>query len=177
MIWASVFTAPFGLIARAFQVSEFIIGLTVIAIGTSLPEIAATIVASLRGEVEIAVGNVIGSNIFNILLLLGLTSAVTPQGLQVTQEALRFDIPLLVAVSFACLPLMANGLRVSRLDGAVLLGYYVLYVGYLYLHPQHHRHIEPFSDLLLYGLILLASLMLIAGLMKRISLVPIRTPG
>jgi len=122
MIWASVFTAPFGLIARAFQVSEFIIGLTVIAIGTSLPEIAATIVASLRGEVEIAVGNVIGSNIFNILLVLGLTSAVTPQGLQVTQEALRFDIPLLVAVSFACLPLMANGLRVSRLDGAVLLG-------------------------------------------------------
>ncbi|MGB3766090.1 MAG: calcium/sodium antiporter [Phormidesmis sp.] len=118
-------------IAEFFGASPLIIGLTVIAFGTSLPELATSVMASIRGERDIAVGNVIGSNIFNILVVLGLTSAVSRAGVRVTTSAIVFDIPVMVAVAIMCLPIFFTDNEVSRREGILLLSYYVLYIGYL----------------------------------------------
>jgi len=91
--------------ARAMGVSELIVGLTIVAAGTSLPEIATSILAAARGERDIAVGNVVGSNLFNILIVLGLTALVSPDGVAVAPGALDFDLPVMVAVAVACLPI------------------------------------------------------------------------
>lgn len=120
-------------IARFFGVSELMIGLTVVAVGTSLPEVAATVIASLRGERNIAVGNIVGSNIFNILCVLGLAAAVSPEGLNVSPTALWFDIPLMIIVAAACLPIFFTGHRIARWEGAAFIAYYVAYVAYLIL--------------------------------------------
>ena len=118
-------------IAEFFGASPLIVGLTIIAFGTSLPELATSVMASIRGERDIAVGNVIGSNIFNILVVLGLTSAVSETGVMVTDSARAFDIPIMVAVAMMCLPIFFTDNEVSRREGVLLLAYYVLYVGYL----------------------------------------------
>ena len=121
-------------IATWLGASELIIGLTVVAIGTSLPEVVTSVVASYRGERDIAVGNVIGSSMFNILAVLGLGSIVAPQGINVALEAIRFDIPVMIAVAVVCLPIFFVGHRIARWEGALLLGYYCTYVAYLILH-------------------------------------------
>ncbi len=121
-------------IATWLGASELIIGLTVVAIGTSLPEVVTSVVASYRGERDIAVGNVIGSSMFNILAVLGLGSIVAPQGIDVALEAIRFDIPVMIAVAVVCLPIFFVGHRIARWEGALLLGYYCAYVAYLILH-------------------------------------------
>ncbi len=115
-------------IARYFGVSELVIGLTIVAVGTSLPEVAASVVAALRGERDIAVGNVVGSNIFNILSVLGLSSLVAPKGITVPASALTADIPVMIAVAVACLPVFFVGYRINRWEGLLFLGYYVAYV-------------------------------------------------
>jgi cation:H+ antiporter len=120
-------------IASFYRVSELIIGLTIVAVGTSLPELATSIVATLRGERDIAVGNVIGSNIFNILTVLGLSSLVAPSGLEVAASALRFDIPVMIVAAVACLPIFFTGNLIARWEGLLFLGYYVAYVFYLVL--------------------------------------------
>ncbi|MEO1620037.1 MAG: calcium/sodium antiporter [Cyanobacteria bacterium J06632_3] len=121
-------------IAEFFGASSLIIGLTVIALGTSLPELATSVMASVRGERDIAVGNVIGSNIFNILVVLGLTSAVSTTGINVSPSAMTFDIPVMLAVAVMCLPIFFTGNEVSRREGVLLLAYYLLYIGYLVTH-------------------------------------------
>jgi cation:H+ antiporter len=110
-------------IARAIGVSELVIGLTIVAAGTSLPELATSVVASLRGERDIAVGNVVGSNIFNILAVLGLSAAISPAGIAVSNAALRFDIPVMIAVAVASLPIFITGNLIARWEGAVFIGY------------------------------------------------------
>ena len=92
-------------IARILGMSELLIGLTIIAVGTSLPEVAASILASIKGERDIAVGNVIGSNIFNVMCVMGLSGAISPDGVEVSQTALRLDIPVMIVVALACLPI------------------------------------------------------------------------
>jgi cation:H+ antiporter len=87
------------MIARAMGVSELVIGLTIVAAGTSMPEVATSIMAAIRGERDIAVGNVIGSNIFNILGVLGISSVVSSDGIRVSAAALQMDIPVMVAVA------------------------------------------------------------------------------
>jgi cation:H+ antiporter len=124
-------------VARAMQVSELVIGLTVVALGTSLPELATSIVAALRGERDIAVGNVVGSNLFNLLAVLGLSSAVLPGGIPVGAVALRFDLPVMIAVAVACLPIFFTGYTVARWEGALFLGYYAAYVTLLLLEGTH----------------------------------------
>jgi cation:H+ antiporter len=118
-------------IAKILGISDMVIGLTIIAIGTSLPELATSVLASLRGQRDIAVGNVVGSNIFNILAVLGLTTLVAPAGLPVPPAALSFDLPVMVAVSVACLPIFLTGHRIARWEGLVFFGYYVAYLTYL----------------------------------------------
>ena len=125
-------------IARAFAVSDLVIGLTIIAVGTSLPELATSVLASLRGQRDIAVGNVIGSNIFNILAVLGLTTLVAPAGLPVPLAALTFDLPVMLAVAVACLPILLTGHCIARWEGLLFLGYYVLYVLFLVLSAVDH---------------------------------------
>ncbi|MEN8445867.1 MAG: calcium/sodium antiporter [Cyanobacteria bacterium J06555_13] len=117
--------------ATAMGASPLIIGLTVVAVGTSLPELATSVAASLRGESDIAVGNVVGSNIFNILVVLGVASSLSPTGISISPSALLFDIPIMLVVAVACLPIFFTGSRVCRREGGLLLGYYGLYVGYL----------------------------------------------
>ena len=118
-------------IATFLGASPLIIGLTVVAFGTSLPELATSVTASLKGERDIAVGNVIGSNIFNILIVLGLTSAVSGTGIAVSASARSFDIPVMLAVAVMCLPVCFTNNEVSRREGVLLVGYYLLYIGYM----------------------------------------------
>lgn len=113
-------------IATAWGVSELVIGLTVVAIGTSLPELASSVAAAVRGQSDIAVGNVVGSNIFNIVLILGITTQVSP--LPVPADLLRYDLPAMVGFSVLLLAVMANGLTVRRWEGAILLASFVGYV-------------------------------------------------
>ena len=112
-------------IARLLGMSELLIGLTIVAVGTSLPEIAASVLATWRGERDIAVGNVIGSNLFNILCVLGLSAAISAQGVAVPVSALRFDIPVMIAVAVVCLPIFFTGQQIARWEGGLFLGYYV----------------------------------------------------
>ncbi len=125
-------------IARLLGLSELVIGLTVIAVGTSLPEVATSVIASIRGERDIAVGNVVGSNIFNVLAVLGLTAMVASDGVAVQPAALRFDIPFMIAVAVACLPIFFTGYRIARWEGALFLAYYGAYAVYLALDAAGH---------------------------------------
>jgi len=136
--------------ARALGVSELIIGLTVVAVGTSLPEIATTVLASLRGEREIAVGNVVGSNILNILGVLGLTALLAPQPIAVPPSALAFDLPVLVATAVACLPIFFNGRMIARWEGALFLAYYIAYTTYIVLAATGQRTLPLFSAAMLF---------------------------
>jgi len=136
--------------ARALGVGELLIGLTVVAVGTSLPEIATSVLASLRGEREIAVGNVVGSNILNILGVLGLTALLTPTPIVVPLGALAFDIPVLVATAVACLPIFFSGRIIARWEGALFLAYYVAYISYLVLAALGHSTLPRFSAAMLF---------------------------
>ncbi|MCB2199478.1 calcium/sodium antiporter [bacterium] len=123
-------------IARKMGVSELAIGLTIVAGGTSLPEVATSVVAAARGQRDIAVGNVIGSNLFNLLGVLGASAMVAQDGLGVSIQALQVDFPAMIAVTFLALPVMISGGRISRWEGLLFLGLYVLYVTNL-VHLQN----------------------------------------
>ncbi len=118
-------------IARSLELSELVIGLTIVAAGTSLPEVATSIVAAIRGERDIAVGNVVGSNIFNIMGVLGISSLVSVDGVAVSETAFRLDIPVMVAVAIACLPIFFTGHLIARWEGGLFLAYYFAYTAYL----------------------------------------------
>lgn len=115
-------------IATAFGLSEAVIGLTIIAIGTSLPELATSAVAAAKGEGDIAVGNVVGSNLFNILSILGVTALIQP--LDATGIS-QVDLWIMVGFAVLLVPLMRTGFRLERWEGAGLLGLYVVYLGFL----------------------------------------------
>ena len=137
-------------IARSFGVSELVIGLTLVYAGTSLPELATSVVASMRGERDIAVVNVIGSNIFNILAVLGGAALLSPEGLSVSQDAIRFDIPVMIAVAVICLPIFITGQLIARWEGLLFLSYYVAYTGYLILNMTNSESLPIFSNILLF---------------------------
>ncbi|MBI4220092.1 MAG: calcium/sodium antiporter [Chloroflexi bacterium] len=136
-------------IARALEISEAVIGLTFVAAGTSLPELATSVVAAMRGERDIAVGNVVGSSVFNLLGILGIAALVTPGGLSVAPALVFFDVPVMIAVAFACLPIFATGYRIARWEGALFLGYYVVYVTYLILAATQHDALHSFGSTML----------------------------
>lgn len=120
-------------VARQCGLSELLIGLTLVAAGTSLPEVFTSLVATLRGQKDIAVGNVIGSTLYNLLVILGVSALISPSaGLSVSSELLRYDIPLMSLVALACAPVVLTGKGVSRTEGAALLVCYGLYVSCLY---------------------------------------------
>jgi cation:H+ antiporter len=147
-------------IARDLGISELVIGLTIVAAGTSLPEVATSVVASLRGERDIAVGNVVGSNLFNVLMVLGLAGELAPGGLAVSPAVLRFDLPVMVAVAVACLPIFFTGHLVARWEGALFLGYYALYLAYLLLSATGHAALGPFRAAMLWFVLPLTAITL-----------------
>ncbi|MEB0104983.1 calcium/sodium antiporter [Pseudomonas sp. GNP013] len=114
-------------VASDLGLSERIVGLTLIGVGTSLPCLATSLIAALRGEREIAVGNVIGSNLFNLLGVLGLTALLAPTPLSVSPNAVDFDLPVMLGVVVLCLPVFYSGYRVTRAEGLVMLGLYLAY--------------------------------------------------
>lgn len=134
--------------ARSFGVSELVIALTVIATGTSLPELATSGLAALRGERDIAVGNVVGSNLFNLLFVLGI-AGVAGGGIAVSPAMLRFDIPVMVAAAVACLPIFFSGYEISRWEGGLLLGYYLAFTAYVVLRATEHDALPAFSGVML----------------------------
>jgi cation:H+ antiporter len=113
--------------ASYMGIDELVIGLTIVAAGTSLPEVATSVVAAVRGQRDIAVGNVVGSNIFNILGVLGVTAVVAPSGVKVPAHALAWDLPVMLAAAMACLPIFFSGSRISRREGVLLLAGYLGY--------------------------------------------------
>ncbi|MBI1390903.1 MAG: calcium/sodium antiporter [bacterium] len=117
-------------IARAFGVSEKVIGLTLVAVGTSLPELASSIIAALKKESDIVLGNIVGSNIFNSLCILGAAALASP--LEMQWAAIQYDCFVMLAFSLALWPCLYTGQRLSRLEGSLFLIAYATYVGYLY---------------------------------------------
>jgi cation:H+ antiporter len=118
-------------IARGFGFSDALIGLTVVALGTTAPELVTTVVSTLRGERDIAIGNLLGSSMYNILLILGIICLVPAHGLQLPSALVRVDIPILVAVTLACIPIFISGRRVSRFEGGAMVTAYVAFVVFL----------------------------------------------
>lgn len=136
-------------IARSLGVSELVIGLTIVAAGTSAPEVATSAMAAVRGERDIAVGNAVGSNVFNILGVLGLTAALAPNGIAVPASALRFDIPVMIAVAVAALPIFFTGYTIARWEGALFLALYGGYVLFLFLDAIEHWSLTLYSGVML----------------------------
>jgi len=118
-------------------VSELVIGLTIVAVGTSLPELATSMVAALRGERDLAVGNAIGSNIFNILIVLGVAVIAAPDGMAVGSHVLDFDLPIMVAVVVLAIPIFVLGSDVSRWEGFLFTVYFAAYNIVLYRQAEH----------------------------------------
>lgn len=157
-------------IARALGVSELVISLTLVALGTSLPELATSVLAALRGERDIAVGNIVGSNLFNILGVLGISAAVSPSGLAVAPSVVAFDLPVMVAVALACLPIFFTGHVIARWEGGLFLAYYLAYTAYLILMARQHDALEPLSAVVgTYALPLTAVTLLVLALRCRRS--------
>jgi cation:H+ antiporter len=145
--------------AEALGVSELVIGLTVVAIGTSLPEGATSLTAAIRGARDLAVGNIVGSNIFNVLLVVGVTSIIAP--IPVAPSILAFDIPVMIAVALALLPVAFTGRRIGRAEGALFFAYYVAYLLYLLLAATDHDALPVFSFVMLAFVVPLTALTLI----------------
>jgi cation:H+ antiporter len=139
--------------ARTLGVNELIIGLTIVAAGTSMPEVATSVMAAIRGHRDIAVGNVIGSNLFNILGVLGVSGLIAPSPLVVSPTALAFDLPVMVAVALLCLPIFFSGSVISRGEGALFLACYAAYTVFLILRSQESPLLPIYQALLIYLLL------------------------
>ena len=119
--------------AESLGVSEAVIGLTVVAIGTSAPELVTTLLSTMRGDRDIAIGNLLGSSIYNIAVVLGLTVIVAPNGVPVPDEVLSADLVLLVVVALASVPVFVFGARIARAEGALFVATYIGYLAWLLL--------------------------------------------
>lgn len=132
-------------VARSFGVSDLVIGLTVVAVGTSLPELATSLIAAARGERDMAVGNVVGSCMFNLGAVLGLSALAASGGIPIEPAAVRFDLPFMVATAIALLPVAFTGLAIARWEGVVFVAYYVAYVAFLVLIATEHPALPAFG--------------------------------
>ena len=152
--------------AKNLGVSEVVIGLTIVAAGTSMPEVATSIMATIRGQRDIAVGNVIGSNVFNILAVLGLTGIVAPTSLIVAPSIMNFDMWVMLAVAVACFPVFLTGRAIARWEGAIFVGYYAAYTAYLILLSQEHGMLPMLSNAMLWFVVPITVVTIIASLVR-----------
>ena len=152
-------------LARKLGIPQLVIGLTIVAMGTSLPEAAVSISAALRGNAEITIGNIVGSNILNILIILGLTALIAT--LKVADSTVRYEIPFMILVTFVLLWLGYTGGQVTRLEGIILWVLFLLYLRYLYMMAkkgkEEEREVEQFSTAKIIGLIIAGVVMIVAG--------------
>lgn len=153
-------------IATHFGISDMVIGLTVVAIGTSLPELATSALAALRGQRDIAVGNVVGSNIFNILVVLGLTAAVAPGAIAVPHQALMVDLPIMLAACLACLPIFLTEHRIARWEGGLFFAYFIAYTVFTVLNALHDPRIGLFVQAMVFFFIPLSVITLVVSLWR-----------
>jgi cation:H+ antiporter len=149
-------------IATALGVSSLVIGLTVVAIGTSLPELATSLIAIRRGETDMAVGNVVGSNIFNIGVVIGLPAMFFAEGIPVAPAAIAIDLPLMLAAAVALLPIAFTGFVVARWEGALFVLLYVAYTLYLVLDSTGHDAAVGFTTIMLWFVMPLVAMTLVA---------------
>jgi cation:H+ antiporter len=147
-------------VARSFGLSDLVIGLTIVAIGTSLPELATSVIAAKRGQRDLAVGNAVGSNIFNIGAVLGFASLFTPGGIVIPEAASNFDFVLMTGVALLLLPVVYTGMAVARWEGVMFLLYYTAYTVYLLLASSQHAALQPFSVVMTLFVIPLTAMML-----------------
>lgn len=140
-------------IARAWGINEAVIGLTIVAAGTSLPEVVTSIVATIRGERDIAVGNVVGSNIFNILCVLGISGLVSPIPLLAGEQMAMVDIPVMVGVAVLCVPLFFIGSVLNRIEGLLFMLLYIAYTWYLVAMALKEAYLPDLQQGILYGLL------------------------
>ncbi len=166
MLGAKLFVDGAVELALAWGVSELVIAVTLVAAGTSLPEAATSIMAGLRGRRDIAIGNVVGSNIFNLLAILGLGALVAKKGIDVAPEALRTDLPVMIGVAVACLPIFFSRGTVSRAEGALLLIYYLIYTANLALAVTHSPWFVPFRNTVFFGVFPLTAVFLVIGYLR-----------
>ena len=156
------------LFAKALGVSDLVIGLTIVAAGTSMPEVATSVMAAIKGERDIAVGNVVGSCTFNILGCLGLSGLVSGDlGLVMPTAILNFDIWVMIAVALACLPVFITGREIARWEGGVFVLYYAAYVTYLILATQQHDALGTFSSAMMSFVIPITVITLVVVLLRR----------
>jgi cation:H+ antiporter len=154
-------------VARAVGVSELVVGLTVVALGTSLPELATCIAAAVRDEVDLLVGNVVGSNLLNLMLVLGAAGLVAPGGLAVPPAAWSFDLPVMVSAAVACLPIFFTGYRISRWEGVFFLAYYAAYLLFLVLDATGHGAVPRIREMAVYVLPITVVTAAVVGLRHR----------
>jgi cation:H+ antiporter len=172
VVGARWFVSSAVLFASYLGVSELIIGLTVVAAGTSMPEVVTSIIAAIRGERDIAVGNVVGSNIFNILGVLGISGVLAPSGIFVSESVIAFDIPIMAAVAIACLPVFFTKSLISRWEGVLFLGYYIAYTSFLILNTIQHAQLQAFSATMLYFVIPLTIITIIVVVIQEFRTKP-----
>ena len=163
-------------IAAMLGVTSLVIGLTVVAAGTSMPEVVTSIIAGLRGQRDIAIGNVIGSNIFNLLAVLGITGLLVPGGIPVSASAIAVDIPIMVAVAVLCLPIFV-GYTIGRWEGIVFLGFYVLYTSYLIAEASRHDGLDRYHLVVIAVVVPLTLISLLAASARSRYLRRKRPPG
>jgi len=152
--------------ARALGVSELVIALTIVAAGTSMPEVATSVAAALKGERDIAVGNVVGGNTFNILGCLGAAGLVADGGLPVPPAALAFDMWVLLAAAFACLPVFVSGRQIARWEGGLFIGYFFAYAAFLVLAARQHQALPAFSAAMLWFVAPLTIVTLLVSMLR-----------
>lgn len=152
--------------AKQWGVSDVVIALTIVALGTSLPEIATSVTAALKGQRDMAVGNVVGSNTFNILGCLGISGMLSTSGLAVAESVIHFDAWVMLAVALACLPIFITGREIARWEGVVFLLYYAAYTAYLILASQAHDALQQFSAVMLYFVVPLTVITMAVSLFK-----------
>ena len=148
-------------IATGLGVSSLVVGLTVVAIGTSLPELATSIIAVRRGERDMAVGNIVGSNIFNIGMVLGLPAIIFGEGIPVPAAAIALDLPVMLATAIALLPIAFTGFIIARWEGGFFVAIYIAYTAYLVLAATQHNALEGFTDVMLWFVVPLIALTLV----------------
>jgi cation:H+ antiporter len=152
--------------ARALGVSELVIGMTIVGASTSLPEVATSVMATIRGQRDIAIGNVVGSNIFNILCIIGLAGILAPDGIAVAPSVLQFDLPVTIASCVACLPIFFTGHQISRWEGMLFFAYYIAYTIYMVLAAQEHDALPLFNQVMWWFVIPLTVITLTIGLYR-----------
>lgn len=150
-------------VAEELGVSGLVVGLTVVAVGTSLPELAASVIAALRGERDLAVGNVVGSCIANIGLVLGLPAIISSGGLPVPGAAAAFDIPVMLAAAVALAPVVFTGFAVARWEAGLFVLLYVAYTAYVVLGATGHDALEGFTTMMAVFVLPLVVITLVAA--------------